>query len=275
MYLGITKTSSKVCPFPIILATKDFSFLEYKNIIKLKHNENAMENSNFLQIFSKKKETELAQAPKKVVADYREKNSFVPANLYKLGVEIEFKELKVADYLVNGIAIERKTVSDFISSMINKRLLLQLEGLKQYESPLLIVEGIYEQELYSDNHELGVHANSIRGFLLSIMLKHKIPVLFTKNSEDTARFIFTILQKKEKENSLNVSRKSLNKSEQIQFIVEGFPGIGPKTAKKLLEKFKTLKDIINAPQERLREVIGKKSEIFKIAEEKYSHEKTP
>lgn len=234
-----------------------------------------MENSNFLQIFSKKKETELAQAPKKVVADYREKNSFVPANLYKLGVEIEFKELKVADYLVNGIAIERKTVSDFISSMINKRLLLQLEGLKQYESPLLIVEGIYEQELYSDNHELGVHANSIRGFLLSIMLKHKIPVLFTKNSEDTARFIFTILQKKEKENSLNVSRKSLNKSEQIQFIVEGFPGIGPKTAKKLLEKFKTLKDIINAPQERLREVIGKKSEIFKIAEEKYSHEKTP
>ncbi len=229
-----------------------------------------MENSNFSQIFSKKKENKSFREPLKVIVDYREKNSFVPANLSKLGIEIEFKELKVADYLVNGIAIERKTVSDFISSMINQRLVSQLEGLKQYESPLLVIEGIYEQELYSDSHESGVHANSIRGFLLSIMLKHKIPVLFTKNPEDTARFIFTILQKKEKENSLNISRKSLSKNEQIQFIIEGFPGIGPKTAKKLLEKFKTIKNIANASQEQLNEVIGKKAEIFKLIEETYS-----
>lgn len=229
-----------------------------------------MENSNFSQIFSKKKENKSFREPLKVIVDYREKNSFVPANLSKLGIEIEFKELKVADYLVNGIAIERKTVSDFISSMINQRLVSQLEGLKQYESPLLIIEGIYEQELYSDNCNSGVHANSIRGFLLSIMLKHKIPVLFTKNPEDTARFIFTILQKKEKENSLNISRKSLSKNEQIQFIIEGFPGIGPKTAKKLLEKFKTIKNIANASQEQLNEVIGKKAEIFKLIEETYS-----
>lgn len=228
-----------------------------------------MENSNFLQIFSKKKENEMPQPLPKVIIDYREKNSFVPANLCKLGVEIEFKELKVADYLVNGIAIERKTVSDFISSMINRRLISQLEGLKQYDSPLLVIEGIYEQELYSDTSDSGVHANSIRGFLLSIMLKHKIPILFTKNPEDTARFILAILQKKEKENSLNVSRKSFNKKEQIQFIVEGFPGIGPKTAKKLLEKFKTIKNIISASQEQLNEVIGKKAEIFKLSEEEY------
>ncbi len=228
-----------------------------------------MENSNFLQIFSQKKqETSNKQIPK-VIVDYREKNSFVPANLSKLGIELEFQELKVADYLANGIAIERKTVSDFISSMINRRLASQLEGLKQYESPLLIIEGIYEQELYSDNCNSGVHANSIRGFLLSIMLNHKIPVLFTKNPEDTAKFIFTILQRKQKENSLNVSRKSLNKNQQIQFIIEGFPGIGPKTAKKLLKEFKTIKNIIDAPQEKLNEAIGKKAEIFKLSEEEY------
>jgi len=64
-----------------------------------------MENSNFLQIFSKKKEKCEETPLPKVIVDYREKNSFVPANLLKLGMEIEFKELKVADYLVNGIAI--------------------------------------------------------------------------------------------------------------------------------------------------------------------------
>ncbi|HOW36688.1 MAG TPA: ERCC4 domain-containing protein [Candidatus Pacearchaeota archaeon] len=231
-----------------------------------------MENSNFLQIFSKKKEQYEEIKLPKVIVDYREKNSFVPANLLKLGVEIEFKELKVADYLANGIAIERKTVSDFISSMINKRLISQLEGLKQYESPLLVIEGIYEQELYSDNCNSGVHANSIRGFLISILIKHKIPILFTKNPEDTARFIFTMLQRKEKENSLNISRKSLNKNEQIQFIIEGFPGIGPKTAKKLLEEFKTIKNIVNASQEQLQKVIGKKADVFKLSEQDYSPE---
>ena len=32
-------------------------------------------------------------------------------------------------------------------------------------------------------------------------------------------------------------RKSLNKKEQLQFIIESFPSIGPKTSRKLLEKF--------------------------------------
>ena len=89
-----------------------------------------------------------------------------------MGFDIEFKELKVADYIVKGTAIERKTVNDFISSMINKRLLKQLEELQQYESRLLVIEGIDEQDLYTDSKDLtGMNPNAIRGFLLSILLK--------------------------------------------------------------------------------------------------------
>jgi len=55
----------------------------------------------------------------------------------------------------------------------------------------------------------------------------------------------------------------------MQFIIEGFPGIGPKTAKKLLEKFKTMKNIFNAPLEDLQKEIGKKADIFKIVEDEY------
>ena len=115
----------------------------------------------------------------------------------------------------------------------------------------------------------GMHANAIRGFLLSILLKHKIPIIFTKNYEDTAKFISVLSKRKSKEISLNVTRKSFDKKEQMQFIIESFPGIGPKTAKKLLKEFKTMKNIINAPQEKLQESIGKKSEIFKLVEENY------
>jgi len=225
-----------------------------------------MKQKPIFDIFSKsipkiKKET----LPKEtIIADYREKNSLVISELIHEGLDIKFQELKVADYIVKDIAIERKTVSDFISSMVNRRLLKQLKELQQYKNKLLVIEGIDEQELYTDSEErIGMHPNSIRGFLLSILIKHKIPIIFTKNSEDTAKFILVLSKRKSKELSLNVSKKSLNKKEQLQFILEGFPGIGPKTAKKLLRKFKTIKNFVNASEKELKKIIGKRAEIIK------------
>jgi ERCC4-type nuclease len=230
-----------------------------------------MAEKQIYNIFSKQeRKTDIVTTEKqKIFVDYREKNSFVSSELIHLGLEIEFRELKVADYLVNNIAIERKTVSDFISSMINKRLSFQLNDLQQYENKLLLIEGLEEHDLYSDDPERGVSPNAVRGFLLSILLKHKIPILFTKDEEDTARFINVLARKKETESSLNVTKKSLNKKEQIQFILEGFPGIGPKTAKKLLKEFHSIKGILNVSEEELTKSIGKKADIFKLAKEEY------
>ena len=229
--------------------------------------------TDVLDIFSKPK---IKEKPKliinpKILADYREKNSMVPSELMHLGIEVEFKHLKVADYLVGEVAIERKTISDFISSMINKRLIRQLEELQQYQYKLLIIEGLEEQELYNDKSEIeqGVNANAIRGFLLTILLRFKVPIIFSKNEEDTARFINLIAKKKRQEPSLNVKKKSLNKKEQLQYLIEGFPGIGPKTAQKLLKEFKTIRSIINAPLEKVHKLIGKKSHIFKLIDEEY------
>ena len=223
-------------------------------------------------IFSRKKirkKIKTKEKPK-IIIDYREKNSLIPSELKSLGLEIELRELKVADYIIQGVAIERKTVSDFISSMKNRRLLKQLEELQQYQDKLLVVEGIDEQDLYTDSEEIrGMHPNSIRGFLLSILLKYKIPIIFTKNYQDTAKFFSVLSRKKPREVPLNVNKKNLSKKERVQFIIEGFPGIGPKTAIKLLKKFRTVKNIVNAPESELREVIGKKAEVFSLLEEKY------
>ena len=228
-----------------------------------------MKTKKIFKIFQKKKKPKTNQ---KIIIDYREKNSLVPAELIGAGFDVHFQELKVADYIVKDLAIERKTVSDFIASMKNRRLLNQLEELQQYKNRLLIVEGIDEQELYTDSGDwIGMHPNSIRGFLLSILLKHKVPIIFTKNYSDTAKFIAVIARKKDSmETPLNAKKKTLDKKEQLQFIIEGFPGIGPKTARKLLKKFKTIKNIINASEEELKEALGKKSELFKnLVDKKY------
>lgn len=241
--------------------------------------------------------------PPKIQADYRERNCLVASELIDMGFEIEFKELKVADYIVKDTAIERKTVQDFISSMINRRLIRQLQEIQQYENRLLIIEGIDEQELYSDDKEgfarainnaseasvkgglwvdgecktqtkkqtNKINPNAIRGFLLSIALKFKVPIIFTKNQQDTAKFISVLAKKQSNKNfPLNITKKTHNPKEQKQFLIESFPGIGPTTSKKLLENFKSIKNIINAKEQELQKILGKKTQsIKKIIEEEY------
>jgi len=223
-----------------------------------------MKTKTIFNIFPEKRKTKMKFRKKQTIdIDYREKNSLVPAELIKEGFNVNFKELKVADYIVKGVAIERKTVSDFISSMKNRRLLNQLQELQQYEKKLLIIEGIDEQELYTDlQKKIGMHPNSVRGFLLSILLKYNVPIIFTKNAEDSAKFIYLLSKKKEYEHPLQVKKKTHNKKEQLQFIIESFPGIGPKTARKLLKEFSTITNIINTSEENLKDCIGKKAEII-------------
>lgn len=215
----------------------------------------------FFNIFSKsKKSKQIKETPKvKIIIDNREKNSFVASELVNLGFEIEFKQLPIADYLVNDVAIERKTISDFKSSIINKRIIKQLQELKQYPKNLLILEGIQEENIY----EGIIHENAFRGFLLAVALEFQVPVIFTQNEQDTAKYLSVLAKKTpNKEFSIRPSKITLTKPERLQYILEGFPNIGPVTAKKLIKKFKSLKNIISASEEELKEILGKRTEDF-------------
>ncbi len=230
-----------------------------------------MKPKPFQDIFARRKNLIKKEIPKQVIeVDYREKNCMVTAHLKKEGFEIDFKELKVADYIVKDVAIERKTISDFLSSMISKRLKRQLDELQQYPNRLLLIEGFENNELYSDkNHSHKIHSNAIRGFLLSISLKHKVPIIFTKNPEDTAKFISVLSRKKMQEFPLNPKKKTFNKREQLQYLVESFPNIGPKTARKLLKEFRTIKKILTVPKIKLQNLIGKKADSFDLINDTY------
>ena len=210
----------------------------------------------FLNIFSSKKQKENPKI--KIIVDNREKNSLIPSILLSLDFQIEFKQLPIADYLINSTAIERKTISDLKSSIINKRIFSQLNEIKQYPKHFLIIEGPQE-ELYNNSV---LHQNAVRGFLLSAILEFQIPIIFANSEKETASYISVLANKKSKEFSLRPSKISLNKEEQIQFILEGFPNIGPIKAKSLLQKFKSLKNIINASEEDLSEILGKRAKEF-------------
>lgn len=212
----------------------------------------------FFDIFSKKKEKKLEKA--KIVVDNRERNSLVVSQLISFGHNLVFEQLTVGDYIVNDVVIERKTIQDFKASIVDKRLVSQLTNLKKYSKSFLILEGFKEEDIYSGS----IHENAFRGFLLSVILKYKVPIVFTQNSEDSARYISLLANKKEKrEVSIRASKTLMTKEERVRFILEGFPGIGPVSAKELIKSFGSLRKIINASEEDLKKVLGKKAEIFK------------
>ena len=219
----------------------------------------------FFDIFSsngvkKQKEDEFSQ----IIVDDREKNSLVASELVKLGRKIEFSHLPVADYIINDVAIERKTLSDLYSSIIDKRIFHQLDEIRQYPKFLLLLE---KRSRLSDPVTDRVHDinyNVIRGFILSTLLNKNIPCIFSEDELDSALYISILSKKKEKSGfSIRPQKIALSKKEQVQFILEGFPSVGPSTAKKLIERFGSLKNIINAPTEELDKILKNKSGLFK------------
>jgi len=234
----------------------------------------------FHNIFSKKQEKKIKVKSAKIIVDIHEKNSLVLANLIELGAETEIKSLEIGDYIVGNVIIERKTMQDFISSMLSRRLSEQLKNIAQYENRLLIIEGerLHERKISqlitngvaSKNHkDISINPNAIKGMILSVSLDFKIPVINTENERETSEYFFLLAKrqaKQKKEISLH-SRIPPTKQEQKKYIIEGFQGIGPATAEKLLKKFGTVKNIIDSSGEELEKEIGKKADIFRIVDE--------
>jgi ERCC4-type nuclease len=205
-------------------------------------------------IFSKSKKKEKTLPPPKtnIIIDTREKQSLIAAELLEKEAHIAFEKLDIGDYIIGDTIIERKTFSDFISSMINKRLQEQLVNLKKYDKHLLIIEGFnYEHTIPN------IHKNAIKGMLLSIALDFKIPILFTENEKDTASILILTAKKYEhikNPRSIRHSKEQKTSLEQKQFILEGFPGIGPTIAKELLKKHDSLQEIFNATKQDLQTI---------------------
>ncbi len=195
-----------------------------------------------------------------IYVDHREKSSGVVKELFSIGVKLKLEKLESADYIVSSrCAIEFKTAEDFVDSLIDGRLLSQLKELKErFEKPVIIVEGI--TDIFSIRN---VHPNALRGLLATIAVSYGIPILYTKNSFDTASMIYIIAKREQeltgKSFNMHSSKKLKSDSDKIVYVVSSFPGIGPGLAKPLLERLGTIRNIVNAREDELMAIdkIGK------------------
>ena len=214
-----------------------------------------------------------------IFADHRERGSGVIKALIDLNVDIKLESLAIGDYVLsNRCCVELKTVEDFVNSIIDGRLLMQLKDLKQnFSRPIIIIQG--DEDIYSVRN---VHKNSIQGMLATIIVSYGIPVIQTKSPLETASLLKIIAKREQdettKEISLHADKKPLSLREQQEYIVSSFAGIGPIIAKLLLKKFKSIKKIVGAKKESLEKVekIGpiKAEDIRKVLDSEY-HENPP
>ncbi len=215
-----------------------------------------------------------------ITVDHRESKQIIK-ELIKRGFNIDVKQLITADFIIHTkildgsvqeVGIERKTQTDLLNSIIDKRLLNQLIILKEnFSTALLIIEG--DSNIYAIRD---FHPNSIRGMLTTIAVDFQIPIIPTRNYKDTIAFLEIIanrLEKPRKPFSLLTKRKPLTTKETQEYIIESFPGVGPTISKNLLKEFKNIKNIMNATEEELQKIdkIGKlkAKEIKRILEEEY------
>lgn len=197
----------------------------------------------------------------KIVCDTRERVSQINQELKALSndsfeVEVLIEQLSLGDYqLSDQVLIERKTIADLESSIIDGRIFSQLDSLSEKVSkPGLIIEGIIN---FSDNGNR-INNKSLIGLITSIGLNYRIPIFFTRNQKETALFLYVIAKREQygvkTEIKHRFSKNKMSFSDQQLFILESFPDIGPTLAKSLLKRFKTIRNISQASVKELQEV---------------------
>lgn len=205
-----------------------------------------------------------------IVVDHREPAD-IPARLDELGVPVEVRRISPGDYIVGEVAVERKTVSDFFSSLVRKRLFEQVERLREaYPVPLVLVEGDLAEISESKN------PRAFWGAFLAFTLREHVPLLFTPDQEQTCQALATLHKRAwatVQEYGLRHKPKMMDLEARQRFLVQGLPSVGETLSQNLLEHFGSPRAVFNAHARALGDVpkIGptKAAEIVKVLTSKW------
>ncbi|MEM1927575.1 MAG: ERCC4 domain-containing protein [Acidilobaceae archaeon] len=194
----------------------------------------------------------------RVYADYREEPSGIPSLLEAAGLIVFRKQLEIGDYVLpGGVAVERKTVADFASSLFDGRLFEQASRLSDsYDVVVYIVEGDPRDFRLFHNKLKQIHSA-----LAALVLSFDARILFSSSPRESASLIEALARKSAEERG--GGRAVIHKKPRLStlrewqlYVVSSLPGIGPRLAEKLLEQFKTVENVFTASLAELQRVVG-------------------
>ena len=185
-----------------------------------------------------------------ITIDEREKRSGIVQELQSMNIPIETTTLEMADYIINETTyIERKTVPDFLESLKDGRLFDQVARLRRAEKrAVLLIEG---PRLPGSNR--------VRNALCTISVQWYMPILRSVGIKGTAWFLAKIHSNAEIDTNpvheYDYRPKRIFSSHQERMLTQ-LKDIGPETARRLLDHFGNIANIINAEEDELKKVHG-------------------
>lgn len=126
-----------------------------------------------------------------IVIDTREQQpySFDPAHITSVR-----RALPAGDYSLDGyeasVAVERKSLEDFVSSAVTarERFGRELRVLSEYDFACVVVEASME-DILEHRYRAGIHPASVFGATLSIIVDVGVPVYFCNDRQIACRFV--------------------------------------------------------------------------------------
>uniref|UniRef100_A0A6C0JFB0 ERCC4 domain-containing protein n=1 Tax=viral metagenome TaxID=1070528 RepID=A0A6C0JFB0_9ZZZZ len=181
----------------------------------------------------------------------------------------KFENLDLGDYIykVNGetiIIIERKTISDYASSILDGRNREQKKRLlDNYDKSKIIY--LVEGELDKNNKQCNfnrINADTLVSSIINTMLRDQIQVFHTTNKSETVFILQSIYKKLEKQGKSflendNTYEESLINSKKIKkgdnltpelvfkMMLNCIPGVSNKVSNRINQKFKNMKEFID------------------------------
>jgi ERCC4-type nuclease len=179
-----------------------------------------------------------------IIVDKREKKSQITKILEDLGAIVIEAVLPAGDYLLsNAVAVERKRGDDFYGSLFSgsnqTNVFEELVRLADsVESPMLILEDF--QLMFKRGEDM---ISSLYGALVSIATRMQIPILPTRNINDTGLVLYRVAKQQQIDTrSHAIARrapKEMTLRDRQSYFMEGFYNVGPTKAESLLDEFKT------------------------------------
>ncbi len=197
--------------------------------------------------------------PATIIVDQRELDATIGRELSReTDIDLELETLDVGDYILsNRVAVERKTVEDFLDSLLggDRDLFEQVGRLASaYDRPVVILEGdrLYERR--------NIDPAAIRGALASLVADFDVSILQTSDMEETKSLLVAIATREQRGGRRRASahgdKGGRTVTEQQEYVVSSIAEIGPVTARRLLETLGSVEAVITASHDELLEVAG-------------------
>lgn len=168
---------------------------------------------------------------------------------------IEVKRLSAGDILIKQnniptIAIEVKTLQDFIGSCRNGQIKKEALNMKQTYPHSFIV--VYDDGKWNKQYVKPLTNNEMYGNIVSLMWRYKVPVIMCDNSVHFLKAIKAIIRTVNREDE-PIEQPLVRKKDSNPFInvLIGIDGVGKKMARTLLDTFKTPGGVFRASDDEL------------------------